>query len=212
MSRLLLVRHGTTEYNSSLRFLGHSDVPLDSSGYQQAERLRRRLAAEKIDAVYASDLVRALATAERICEDRGIDIRTCPALREMDFGKCEGLTFQEIAERYPGLAAQFDDASAGLEFPGGEAFGMLAERVGGFLAVLGKHPAEETVLVVSHGGPLRVLVCRLLGIDLAHWWQFRLDTGSISSVDTRPRGAAITFMNDTSHLESGVFQEGMEKR
>ena len=76
----------------------------------------------------------------------------------------------------------------------------MAERVGGFLEKLLAHGPQESVLVVSHGGPLRVMLCRLLGIGLEHWWQFRLDTGSLTVAVASPRGTMIALMNDTSHL------------
>jgi alpha-ribazole phosphatase len=198
--RLLLARHGATEYNSNFRFCGHADVPLNELGREQAERLVLRLAEERIDAAYSSDLTRAADTAARICKGRGIDPQRRPELREMGFGECDGLTFGEIAGRYPSLAAQLEDAGSDVSFPGGESLGSMAERAGGFLETLLGHGQHESVLVVSHGGPLRVLLCRLLGIGLEHWWQFRLDTGSLTAAVAYPRGAIITLMNDTSHL------------
>ena len=84
MTRLLLVRHGITEFNSVRRFAGYSDVEMNADGYGQVERLRDRLANEQIDAIYSSDLKRALVTAEVISAGRKVDIVTCPELREMN--------------------------------------------------------------------------------------------------------------------------------
>ena len=95
MLRLILVRHGETEWNAQRRYQGHSDVPLSALGRRQAARAAERLAALKIDAVYTSDLGRALETAEIIAEQRGLEVCAEPRLRELNFGVFEGLTFDE---------------------------------------------------------------------------------------------------------------------
>ena len=201
MARLLLVRHGTTEFNSTRRFMGYSDIELDADGYRQVERLRDRLANEKIDAVYSSDLRRALATAEVISAGREVDIVTCPELREVNYGACEGLTFREIGSSYPDVAEKCVNFTLELAFPDGESFEEFIERTSTFLDRLNQHAPSETILITSHNGPLKVLVCRFLGIDMEHWWQIRIDTASLSIVDTNPRGAIISLLNDTSHLK-----------
>lgn len=207
MPRLLLVRHGATEDNVLRRFLGQRDVPLSRLGREQVERLRLRLTGERIDAAYTSDLSRARDTAMPVCAGRAEALVACPELREMDFGDCDGLTFDEIVERYPRLARSVGGGKR-IEFPGGETLQQLNDRVGLFLARLGQHGAGESVLVVSHGGPLRVALCRLLGIGLGHWWQFRLDTASLTVVGMYPAGAVVTLMNDTSHLTTGPETRG----
>lgn len=200
MSRLLLVRHGITEFNSTRRFAGYSDVEMNAAGYEQVEKLRDRLANEQIDAVYSSDLKRALATAEVISSGHKVDIVACPELREMNYGDAEGLTFQEINRRYPEAAKSIINFNLQLEFPGGESFEGFVERTIKFLDRLNEHKSSATILVAAHSGPLRVLVCDLLGIDQDHWWQIRCDNASLSIMDTYPKGAIISLLNDTSHL------------
>jgi len=194
------VRHGLTEFNSARRFMGYSDIGLSEAGCWQAERLRDYLARETIDAAYSSDLKRAVATAETICEGRKVDIVACPELRELNYGSCEGLTFGEIGSRYPRVAEMCVNFTRELEFPDGEHFEGFQERACGFLERLDKHGPSETILVVSHSGPLKVLLCRLLGIDTVHWLKLGVDTGSVSVVQISPRGAILSHLNDTSHL------------
>lgn len=204
MSRLLLVRHGITEFNSTRRFAGHSDVELSPAGYRQIAQLRERLAREKIDAIYSSDLKRALVAAQAISAEHHVDIITCPELREVNYGCAEGLTFDEISSLYPDLAESISNFSLQLSFPGGESFIEFIERTSKFLERVEKYPESQTILVVSHSGPLRVLVCRLLAIDLEHWRQIRIDNASLSIVETHQRRAIVSLLNDTSHLrESG---------
>ena len=204
MSRLLLVRHGITEFNSARKFLGYSDIKLSATGYRQVERLRDRLVDDKIDAVYSSDLRRALVTAEVISSGHKVDIVICPELREVNYGNVEGLTFEEISRLYPEVAESLTNFNLRLNFPGGEGFEGFIERTSKFLDKLKRHTPSQTILIVSHGGPLRVLVCCLLGIDLGHWWQIRLNNASLSIVETSPRGAIISLLNDTSHLRVDV--------
>ncbi len=197
--RLLLVRHAACESDGVPRYWGQSDLPLSQQGIRQAEKLRERLAREPLVAVYASDLRRALATAEIIVQPHGLAVVACPELREIDFGACEGLTYAEIRERYPD-ADRFCATDGLAAFPNGESVAQVGERVARFLARLASHQAGATLLVVAHGGPLSLLIGRLLGLPLARWWQIRLDVGSLSIVDVHPSGAILSLLNDRCHL------------
>lgn len=200
MSRLLLVRHGETELNSSKRFWGHTDVALSALGLRQAEQLRHRLAAEKINAVYSSNLKRASLTAETIASRHKPEIIICPELREIDFGQLEGLAFDQISRLYPEVARLWMEQSPELKYPGGESLYQLDNRVGVFMRRLEKHAEEETILIVAHSGVLRTLACQLLGMEARHQWQIRLDLASLTVVETYPQGAILTLLNDVGHL------------
>jgi len=200
LSRLLLVRHGNTELNSAQIFVGHTDVELSATGHWQVEKLRDRLSTEKIDVIYSSDLRRALGTAETIASPHRLEVIACPELREFDYGELDGLTFAEICRLHPEVAELCACWSLRLKFPGGESVDQLRQRVSGFLDRLQQHSPEQTVLVVTHGGLLRLMVCALLGIDLRHWGQINIDLASLSIVDTYPEAAVIGLLNDTSHL------------
>jgi alpha-ribazole phosphatase len=198
--KILLVRHGFVGVKEE-RFLGRTDLPLSEEGKKQAERLRDRLAAEKIDAVYASPLRRAHATAEIIAAGHGLDVTSRDDLCECNFGQVEGLTFDEIQVKYPALAGELGVRKTGA-FPGGETLEQLNDRIIAFLKTLEKHQPEETVLVVAHGGPVRLLICNLLGLGLEHWVQFRVDHASLSIVETYPGMNVLDLFNDVSHLKS----------
>ena len=201
MPKLLLVRHGDTELNSGERYWGYSDVKLSAAGLRQAERLRDRLATQKIDAIYSSDLQRASATAEIITSRHQLAVTTCVELREINFGKLEGLTFKEINQLYPEVVRLWVERSPALQYPGGESLDELNNRVNKFAGRLKKHAPEETILIVAHSGPLRLLMCLLLGIELQHWRQLRLDLASLSILETYPQGAILSLLNDVSHLK-----------
>jgi broad specificity phosphatase PhoE len=151
---LLLVRHGETDWNREGRVQGHSDVPLNDTGRAQARALAEQLATEQVDAVYSSDLRRARDTAREVARASGHAVTTTSALREKHFGSWEGLTHDEILSR---------DANA-LSGPwsDGEPREEMADRVLDALREIAARHEGETVLVVSHGGPLRA-VQRALG-------------------------------------------------
>ncbi len=200
MSRLLMVRHGDTELNSAERLWGRTDVKLDALGLKQAERLRERLAKERIDAIYSSNLQRALVTAEIIAAKHQLKVITCTELREVDFGELEGLTINEVDQRYPEVTELRMKRSLEMKYPGGDSFLEFSQRVSKFLRRLEHHTTGETVLIVAHSGVLRILLCRLLDMDLRHRWQLHVDLASLSILETNQRGAILKSLNDVCHL------------
>ena len=200
MSRILLVRHGETKLNSTHRFQGQIDVELGEDGLRQIEKIRDRLATHSIAAVYSSDLQRALVTAETIASRHELEVITCPELREINFGECEGLTFEEICQLYPEMSELWSDWNSQMRFPGGESVDELSTRVSKCLNRLEKHTPEQTILIVSHSTPLRLILCSLMEIELEHWRQLRLDTASLSILDIYQQLAILSLLNDTSHL------------
>jgi alpha-ribazole phosphatase len=200
LARILLVRHGETEANSSERYWGKTDVALGPVGIRQAEQVRDRLAMEKIDHAYSSELKRAMTTAYTIASIHNLPVTACPEIREVDFGKMEGLKFAEINKQYPEVARKWIERSPDLQYPGGESLAQLEDRVGQFKARLVRHTGSETVLVVAHAGVLRTLICQLLEMDYRHRWNIRLSLASLSIIDTYPEVNILSLLNDVSHL------------
>jgi broad specificity phosphatase PhoE len=163
MTTLLLVRHGETDWNRDGRWQGGSDTSLNDLGREQAQALAEQLDGS-IDVVYSSDLARARETAEIVAAKLGLEVRVDARLRERSFGSWEGLTTSEIEDRFAdshrrwreGVGAGADDA---------ETFEDFSARVNDFLAdVLRLHPGEN-VLVISHGGSIRVIHALAAGVD-----------------------------------------------
>jgi broad specificity phosphatase PhoE len=162
MTTLLLVRHGETDWNRTGRWQGHSNPPLNELGRQQARELAESL--DGVDVVYSSDLARARETAEIVAERLGIEVRFDPRLRERSFGAWEGLTSAEIEERFEEAHRRWQ-AGEGAGAEDAEAFDAFGKRVNSFLAdVLERHP-DETVLVIGHGGSIRVIHALAAGLD-----------------------------------------------
>lgn len=149
-TRIVLVRHGQTEWNRGRRVQGHSDVPLNDEGRRQARALAEELHGETVDAVYASDLGRARETAEILASARGGQVITLPELREKHFGTWEGMTDAEVLERFP-------DAHTTGWGDGETTDEMTARILAAVEGIAERHPGE-LVLVVTHGGPMRALL------------------------------------------------------
>lgn len=207
MARLILVRHGETEWNRQKRYQGQTDTELNTTGIRQAGKTAERLAQEKISVIYCSDLRRARQTAEIIASKQSerIDIRESPLLREMDFGDYEGLTFDEMDEQYRlifSASPSWRSRGPYVRSPNGESIADLAARVEQFsTSTLEHHPSNDTVLIAAHGGTIQVLVCHLLGISLDHWWQIRISGAAVSILETYPQGTSIVLLNDVNHLK-----------
>ena len=200
MTRLLLVRHGETEFNSVGRIQGHTDIDLSAKGRRQVELLADYLADEPIDVICSSDLRRASRSAEIIASRFDKKVITRPELREIDYGKISGLTFPEVAKQFPDVAKLWFTRPLSLQFPGGESVDQLRARVVRFLIELKPKP-EQTVLIVAHGGPLKFAICTLIGLDAKHWQQLQLDPASLSIITIYPETTMFTRLNDTSYLK-----------
>lgn len=202
MARLLLVRHGKTGGEGS-RYYGHINIGLSQEGVKQAEMLRARLASENLNVIYSSDLKRAFDTAEIIAAAHKLKVIPCSDLRELDFGKLAGMTFEEMKERYHETIRLLSGQDPDMSTPSGESLRQMSTRIKRFVAEVQEQLLERTLLVVAHGGSLKVLLCILLGISLKHWWQFRLEPASLTVMETYSKGSVLCLLNDTSHLERG---------
>jgi broad specificity phosphatase PhoE len=159
---ILLVRHGATDWNFELRAQGHADVALNQAGRAQAREAAESLAARRVDAVYASDLARAVDTARPIAAVHGLAVITDTSFREIDQGEWTGLTDEEIRRRWPESWGRARYYSAR---PGGESPSQVRRRaLAGLARVVAAHP-DGTVVIVSHGVTIRTLVAESLGCD-----------------------------------------------
>lgn len=163
LRRLILVRHGETDGNSSIRFHGSTDVPLSAAGREQMRLTARKLGPNSFDAVVASPLRRSWASAW--IAGRGAQISLLPEFREVDFGRWEGLTKEEIEARDPVAYADWQAGTEGFEYPGGESRADFRTRVATGLDKL-QAGAAHTVLVVVHKGVIRAAAAQLTGKEL----------------------------------------------
>lgn len=201
MTRMILVRHGETAWNQELRFQGHMDIPLSEKGLEQAGRLSARMASEKLDAFYASDLSRAMETARITADPHGREVNPVPELRETNFGCWEGLTYNEIMGKYAKEMNLFREDPLVNRIPGGETLQEVADRcMAGINRIIAGHP-DQTVLVAAHGGAIKVVICSVLGVDLRDYWKFKQDNVALNIIEFYHNDRAIICrLNDTAHL------------
>lgn len=201
-TRLYLVRHGETEWNSGGKFQGHSDIPLSVKGREQAVNLAERLKDIKIQAVYSSDLGRARETAEILAKPHQLDVHALSDLREINFGQWEGLTYQEISEKYGEVCSQWFANPLITQIPGGESLQDVVTRCSKTLhTIIREHPGE-TVVIVAHGGVIRTIVGTSLELDMNYFWKLRVDNVSLSIIEYHGLDKAILELyNETCHLK-----------
>lgn len=202
--RLLLVRHGVTDWNREGRFQGHLDPPLGDDGRAEAELLARRLVATpelRPARIVSSTLARAMETAEPMGHAVGIPVEPDVRLIEIGQGEWEGRTHADLAVDDPDRYAAWRRAAGIRQPPGGEAIEAATERVAALLAELGSRPGAWPVCLVSHGGTLRILASVLLrGASVAPW-SLDVDNASLGTCTALDDGGwRLDRWNDTLHL------------
>jgi len=171
MTRLILVRHGQTDWNAESRWQGQVDVPLNSRGLEQARQLAEGLAGAGIQVIYASDLQRARQTVEPLSRLTGLPVLIDPRLREINVGEWQGLLVDEIAARYSELFRRRQVDPSAFTPPGGETIEQVQRRAYQVLdEILERHP-DETVAIVAHGFVIALLRLRLEGRPVGDVWQ-----------------------------------------
>ncbi len=199
--RIIVVRHGETDWNREGRFQGDLDVPLNEHGLKQAEILSIALAKEKIDIIFSSPLRRALDTAKAIAMRQSAPIFVKDELKEISFGEWEGLLASEVKRRYSEVYEIWKREPEKALVPSGESLEMVLHRVNSLLYPMLDRYDKETVLIVGHGGVNKVLFCSLLGLPLSYFWVFRQDNASLSILERRDDGKfSLRVFNDTCHL------------
>ncbi len=199
--KLLLTRHGQTDWNIAHRYQGHSNTSLNAAGIRQAEQIAKRLSTETIHAVYSSDLLRAATTAQAIADFHKLEIIPDPRWRELSFGGWEGMTYEEMSAHSPELFDAWMKDSLNISTPNGETLAQLAERVKDAFDEIKNNHKDQTVLIVSHSGALQTLLAITLGVDLNRYWQFRISQASLSEMTVYDNSMVLNVFNDVSHLK-----------
>jgi len=212
-ARLLLTRHGQTEWHHDNRYAGRTDIRLNETGRREAEALAMRAVREVPDHIVCSPLARAVETAQPTAEARGAELVVDERLREVDFGEWEGKTLAEIRSSHPEAAERFINDPDERPFPGGEPLPDAANRGLDALRGLNQEHPGETVLVVAHNTLIRLCLCSLLGIPLKEYRRRfpRMVNVAINEVRLNQWGGGLYTLNDSEHLRATVDRTSTKK-
>lgn len=195
-TRIHLLRHGAITGSGEHRYNGQTDVTLSPRGLGQYQLLADRLADRPIAACYSSDLKRCAEGARILCARRGIEPVLKTELRELSFGNWEGMTWDELAERYPDQWQARMNDFVGYRVPGGENLQDLQNRLMPVMEqLIGRHRGEE-IIVVGHGGTNRVILLSALGAPLSSMFRIEQDFGCLNIIDYYADGhPVVTLLN-----------------
>ncbi len=210
LTRICLVRHGETPWNTERRIQGHTDIGLDEEGLHQAERAGRWLAAIKRrpQVLYSSDLLRARQTAECLAGHLSLPVALAPELRERRYGAFEGLTYDEARAQFPEDYAAFERRDPDYAFPrGGESLAQVFARVTARLrAIAAVHPGK-IIAVVTHGGVLDIVNRFVRGNPLEQPRDFHIPNAGLNWITVSGDAWQIEAWGETRHLDHGALDE-----
>ena len=209
-TRIIAIRHGETAWNAEMRMQGQLDIALNEVGHWQAERVATALADERLDAIYASDLSRAVQTAEALAGAQGLALFTDAGLRERCFGVFEGLTFAEVAIRWPEQSRRWRRREPDFAPEGAETLTQFSARCVGAAARIGAAHPGQTIAIVAHGGVLDCLYRAATRAPLQAPRSWLLGNAGINRLLYTPQGFTLVGWSDTAHLDAAPLDEAVE--
>lgn len=207
-TKVIIVRHGQTEWNIRGIRQGHLDSPLTERGLAQAKALGQRLGREKFTSLYSSDLGRALQTAQEVARVTGHEIIKDARLRERHLGIFQGLNGEEINQKYPDERRLMRTSGPGYVIPGGESMVQQVERNVAFLDNLAQKHEGETIVVVTHGGVVSAFFRHTLAIPLEAPRRFEFVNAGLNVFAREDDAWMLLTWGDISHLAPGAASEG----
>ena len=214
--RLLLVRHGETDWNQQKRYQGQVDISLNENGKLQSDKVAEFLKDVSIDKVYSSSLLRAKETAEIILQQHqgiNLELELNDGFKEIIHGAWEGKLETEIEQEFPGELQRWRDTPEQFQMPAGENFTAFWQRtVEVYESIIKEALADKlnTILIVAHGGTNQILLCHILGLSAEHFWSFRQSNCCLNVIDY-PKGKngipVVQGINFTSYLTGSALDE-----
>ena len=201
MKKLFLVRHGESEWNVLKRIQGQQNVALTDRGKLQARLFAKRLLNENIDSIYSSDLDRAYNTAVIIGNMLKIDVNPMPGLREIDFGKWEGISYDNISDIDSKEIILWRKAPEKLKVDGAETLEELQLRAMSEIYRIMDTEKKHNVLIVSHSATLKTIILGLLDMKLSNFKNITLDNVGLTIIEFRDYNRVLKLLNDTNHLK-----------
>ncbi|MGM0499214.1 alpha-ribazole phosphatase [Halanaerobium congolense] len=200
LTKLYLLRHGETDWNQKSIFQGQTDIDLNKNGKNDAQKAAEILQDIKLDQIYSSDLKRAKNTALMISQAKNLKIKENKQLREICFGDWEGLSFSEIKKQYPKQLASWQQDPLNYSPPAGEKLLDFKKRIVNFFTKMINKNKGDKILVVAHGGVIKVYLTAILSIDPQNFWQFQIDNGSLTELKFYDEDIILSKLNFTNTL------------
>ncbi|MFC2034131.1 histidine phosphatase family protein [Chloroflexota bacterium] len=200
MTEIILARHGETEWNTDEIFRGRVDIELNETGINQAKLLAEYLRDKEVEAIYSSPLKRAIRTAAEIASHHKPEVKITPGLIDFHYGEWQGLSHQEVKDKYKEIYKEWIYNPPQATIPEGEQLNDVRQRAIGVVdEITVKH--SGTVILVSHRVVNKILICALLGLDNSHFWNIRQDTCGITTFTYENKRFTLTEHNNTSYLK-----------
>lgn len=203
IQKIYLIRHGQTDFSKLRKYCGVTDVGLNSLGVSQAQEVAQVLGGESIQAVYTSPLQRAEQFSRLVSPKR--EPRIITGLAEIDFGRFEGMTHDELMRTYPTVYPAWLENPFVMKIPQGEVFDDFVQRVKDAWSMI-RSDQCTTVAIVSHGGPLRIIVGEVLGLSLKEALRLPFDEASVSTFERAEDTWKTLGMNETQNKGSVMFR------
>ena len=200
MVKLILVRHALTVDNQKSRLSGHIDSSISEEGREQIDKITNYLKDFDIDKIYTTTSSRTKDTVKKLSELKSIEIIEKESLKEISFGDFEGLTFDEIKDKYPKEFQDMIEKGYEYKYPNGESLIDSYNRVCIELDNIISNSDDRTILICSHGGTIRNIITYLISNSYKYHWNFKIDNGSVTILEVQDGFTVITAMNNTSFI------------
>ena len=200
MVKLILVRHALTVDNQKSRLSGHIDSSISEEGKEQIDKITNYLKDFDIDKIYTTTSSRTKDTVKKLSELKSIEIIEKESLKEISFGDFEGLTFDEIKDKYPKEFQDMIEKGYEYKYPNGESLIDSYNRVCIELDNIISNNDDRTILICSHGGTIRNIITYLISNSYKYHWNFKIDNGSVTILEVQDWFTVITAMNNTSFI------------
>lgn len=200
MVKLILVRHALTVDNQKSRLSGHIDSSISEEGKEQIDKITNYLKDFDIDKIYTTTSSRTKDTVKKLSELKSIEIIEKESLKEISFGDFEGLTFDEIKDKYPKEFQDMIEKGYEYKYPNGESLIDSYNRFCIELDNIISNNDDRTILICSHGGTIRNIITYLISNSYKYHWNFKIDNGSVTILEVQDGFTVITAMNNTSFI------------
>lgn len=201
MGYIYLIRHGEVSWNSEGAYIGSTDLPLNDTGRLQAILLADRLKIKKLSTVYSSNLSRAFETAQIIAAPHGLNVVSDERLREINYGGWEGLSAQQIMDKYPEAFSQWRKNASKVTIPGGESMSQMLERAyTAFMEITLLHK-DDDIAIIAHKIVNRTILCKLLDMPVENYRIIGQDNSCVNTMHIKNDDSIVVdTINDRCHL------------